>query len=77
MTAPPELPPDLPPELVDSHCHLDFPDFDGELDQIVARARAAGVTRMVHICTKPDRLPRAIKSPRATTASSSPTASTR
>ena len=49
------------PELVDSHCHLDFPDFDGELEQIVARARAAGVTRMVHICTKPDRLPRAIE----------------
>ncbi len=50
-----------PPELVDSHCHLDFPDFDGELDQIIARARAAGVTRMVNICTKPDRLPRAIE----------------
>ncbi len=41
----------LPP-LVDSHCHLDFPDFDGELDQIVARAGAAGVTRMVTICTR-------------------------
>jgi TatD DNase family protein len=38
--------------LVDSHCHLDFPDFDGELPQIVARARAAGVTRMVTICTR-------------------------
>ncbi|GAB1364312.1 TatD family hydrolase [Rhodobacter sp.] len=49
------------PQLVDSHCHLDFPDFDGELDQIISRARAAGVTRMVHICTKPDRLPRAIE----------------
>ena len=43
----------LPPfELVDSHCHLDFPDFDGELDALIARARAAGVTRMVTICTK-------------------------
>jgi TatD DNase family protein len=39
-------------ELVDSHCHLDFPDFNGELPQIIARARAAGVTRMVTICTK-------------------------
>ena len=38
--------------LVDSHCHLDFPDFDGETDAIVARAAAAGVTRMVTICTK-------------------------
>ncbi len=41
-----------PPELVDSHCHLDFPDFDGELPQVIARARAAGVTRMVTICTR-------------------------
>ena len=41
-----------PPSLVDSHCHLDFTDFDGELPQIIARARAAGVTRMVTICTR-------------------------
>ena len=39
-------------EIVDSHCHLDFPDFQGELPQIIARAHAAGVTRMVTICTK-------------------------
>ena len=38
--------------LVDSHCHLDFPDFAGELDAIVGRARDAGVGRMVTICTK-------------------------
>lgn len=40
------------PEIVDSHCHLDFPDFAGELPEIIARARAAGVTRMVTICTR-------------------------
>jgi TatD DNase family protein len=40
------------PALVDSHCHLDFPDFDGEHDALIARARAAGVTRMVTICTR-------------------------
>ncbi len=39
-------------QLVDSHCHLDFPDFNGELPEIIARARAAGVTRMVTICTR-------------------------
>lgn len=39
-------------ELVDSHCHLDFPDFEGERDDIIARAKAAGVTRMVTICTR-------------------------
>ena len=38
--------------LVDSHCHLDFPDFAGELDAVVARARAAGIGRMVTICTR-------------------------
>lgn len=48
--------PDVP-EIVDSHCHLDFPDFDGEVDAIVARAKAAGVTRMVSICTRLDREP--------------------
>ena len=41
-----------PPELVDSHCHLDFADFDGEVDAIVARAADAGVRRMVTICTR-------------------------
>ena len=38
--------------LVDSHCHLDFPDFSAELDAVLARARAAGVGRMVTISTK-------------------------
>jgi TatD DNase family protein len=38
--------------LIDSHCHLDFPDFAGELDAVVARAQAAGVARMVTISTR-------------------------
>lgn len=42
---------DTPP-ITDSHCHLDFPDFDGEIDAIIARAASAGVTRMVTICTR-------------------------
>lgn len=41
-----------PPQITDSHCHLDFPDFDADRDDIVARAVAAGVSRMVTICTK-------------------------
>ncbi len=38
--------------LVDHHCHLDFPEFAPELDQVVARAREAGVGTMVTISTR-------------------------
>jgi len=39
-------------QITDSHCHLDFPDFDEERAAVIDRALAAGVTRMVTICTK-------------------------
>ncbi|MEB8386866.1 TatD family hydrolase [Rhodobacteraceae bacterium KMM 6894] len=39
-------------QITDSHCHLDFPDFADELPDVIARAGAAGVTRMVTICTR-------------------------
>jgi TatD DNase family protein len=38
--------------LVDSHCHLDFPNFAADLDGVVGRARAAGIERMVTISTR-------------------------
>jgi TatD DNase family protein len=38
--------------LIDSHCHLDFADFDAERDELVARAHAAGVAQMVTISTR-------------------------
>ena len=38
--------------IVDSHCHLDFPDFDSERPDVIARAIDAGVERMVTICTR-------------------------
>jgi TatD DNase family protein len=38
--------------LVDSHCHLDFPDLKGDLDGVVDRAKAAGIGRMVTISTR-------------------------
>jgi TatD DNase family protein len=42
--------------LIDSHCHLDFPDFSGDLDAIMARAAAAGITRVLTISTRVRRL---------------------
>jgi TatD DNase family protein len=38
--------------LIDSHCHLDFPDFAPERDQVIARARDAGVSPMITISTR-------------------------
>jgi len=38
--------------LVDSHCHLDFPEFADELDDIVSRAGQAGIGWMLTICTR-------------------------
>jgi TatD DNase family protein len=38
--------------LVDSHCHLDFPDYAGTVDDVVARARAAGVGTCLTISTE-------------------------
>ena len=38
--------------LIDTHCHLDFPDFEAERDAIIERAREAGVAQMVTISTR-------------------------
>ena len=40
------------PTIVDSHCHLDFPDFDAERPEVIQRALDAGVERIVTICTR-------------------------
>ncbi|HXR94819.1 MAG TPA: TatD family hydrolase [Rhizomicrobium sp.] len=43
--------------LVDSHCHLDFPEYAGKLDEVVARARDAGVGTCISIGTELKRFP--------------------
>tara|TARA_Y100000591_G_scaffold178001_1_gene153647 strand:+ start:656 stop:1459 length:804 start_codon:yes stop_codon:yes gene_type:complete len=40
------------PSITDSHCHLDFEDFDDILEETVAKAERAGVSRMITICTQ-------------------------
>jgi len=42
----------MEPKVTDSHCHLDFPQFEGELPDLLDRAAKVGVHRMVTICTK-------------------------
>ena len=37
--------------LIDSHCHLDFPDLQSRLPEVLAHAAAAGIGRMVSIST--------------------------
>jgi TatD DNase family protein len=37
--------------LIDSHAHLDFPEFEGEIDALLERAAQAGVTRVITIGT--------------------------
>tara|TARA_B100001123_G_scaffold414138_1_gene513239 strand:+ start:64 stop:837 length:774 start_codon:yes stop_codon:yes gene_type:complete len=39
-------------KIIDSHCHLNFPQFKGKLDEIVKRALDNGVSRMLTISTK-------------------------
>ncbi|RMH53024.1 MAG: TatD family deoxyribonuclease [Zetaproteobacteria bacterium] len=45
-------------ELFDSHCHLDFPHFDGDRDQVVARMKEAGVTRAMVVSVDLDHMER-------------------
>jgi TatD DNase family protein len=42
-----------PPDLFDTHAHLHFPDFAGDLADVMTRARAAGVRRLLTVGTDP------------------------
>ena len=47
--------------LIDSHCHLDFPDFVDELDAVIDRARSAGVEQMITIGTRIEKAARLVE----------------
>jgi len=47
--------------LVDSHCHLSFPDYQDDLDAVMARAAAAGVDYMLTISTKLSDFPNVLR----------------
>lgn len=51
--------------LVDSHCHLDFPEFAEDLDGVLARAADAGVGVMQTICTRLGKFPGVLAMARA------------
>ena len=47
--------------LIDSHCHLDYFNQPGEQEEVIARARAAGVEQMVTIGVTLDKSEQAIE----------------
>src|ERR1051325_9253039 len=46
--------------LIDTHAHLDFPDFKDDLDEVLARATAADVPRIITIGTSLESSRRAV-----------------
>jgi TatD DNase family protein len=45
---------DTPPPIIDTHAHLDDAAFSSDLDDVLERARAAGVRRVLNIAYRPD-----------------------
>jgi len=52
--------PDAFPGLVDSHCHLDFPEFDGKLGEVRAEMQANGVTHALCISVELPKFPKVL-----------------
>ena len=48
-------------KIVDSHCHLDFDKFDTDLEIIISRAKHAGITNILTICSKKENLKKNIE----------------
>ena len=49
------------PTFYDTHAHLDYPDFSAELPDVIQRAQAAGITRIISIGTNLESSARAVK----------------
>ncbi len=43
-------------KFVDSHCHLNFEDFGGDVDAVLKAAQAQGISTILNICTKLDEI---------------------
>lgn len=41
-------------DLIDTHCHLTYPELATQIDEVLARARSAGVSRCITVATSPD-----------------------
>jgi TatD DNase family protein len=46
--------------IIDTHCHLDFKEFDRDRDAVLERAKAAGVGRVVNVGSSPEGSRRAV-----------------
>ena len=40
--------------LVDTHCHLDFPEFDSDREEVINRAKAAGIEYIINVASSLD-----------------------
>ena len=41
-------------KLVDTHCHLDFPEFDSDREEVINRAKAAGIENIINVASSFD-----------------------
>jgi len=38
-------------DLIDTHCHLDFPDFDKDREAVIGKAKGAGIVKVVNVAS--------------------------
>ncbi len=44
-------------DLIDSHCHIVFPNFKDDIDEVAYRWREAGIVGLIHACVEPSEIP--------------------